>query len=189
MKNIAQAYMKEMAVILENFSMEALEEVAIKIRQAYDKGKHIFVMGNGGSGTTASHFACDINKGVSKDLEKRFKMICLNDSIPTMLAYANDIAYEDIFIEQLKNFLEPEDVVIGISASGNSKNVIKAIQYAKENSGITIGLTGFDGGQLSRISATSVIVPSNDMQKIEDTHLILLHIIMRIFYSQLVVSS
>lgn len=106
---------------------------------ARDEEKQIFIMGNGGSASTASHFCCDFNKGSSYGFDKRFKFICLNDNVPGMMAYANDVSYDDIFVEQLKNFFQPGDYVIGISGSGNSKNVLKAIEYAKENGGITIG--------------------------------------------------
>lgn len=109
---------------------------------ARDEEKQIFIMGNGGSASTASHFCCDFNKGSSYGFDKRFKFICLNDNVPGMMAYANDVSYDDIFVEQLKNFFQPGDYVIGISGSGNSKNVLKAIEYAKENGGVTIGLTG-----------------------------------------------
>ncbi|MBT9164878.1 MAG: Phosphoheptose isomerase 1 [candidate division WS2 bacterium] len=151
----------------------------------YEKGDYVFTMGNGGSGPTASHFTCDMNKSVCCGLQKRFRVICLNDNIPIMLAYANDSSYEDIFIEQLKNFLKPRDVVIGFSGSGNSKNVIKAINYANEIGATTMGFTGFDGGQLTKIAKISVVVPVNDMQKVEDIHLILTHMIMQILYKKL----
>ncbi len=107
---------------------------------SYEEEGHIFVMGNGGSGATASHWAGDFNNGCCFNLEKKFKMICLNDNISTMMAYANDISYDDIFVEPMKNFFRPGDLVIGISGSGNSKNVLKAIEIANKNKGRTIGL-------------------------------------------------
>jgi D-sedoheptulose 7-phosphate isomerase len=155
------------------------------ILDAYENQRSIFIMGNGGSGATASHFACDINKGASSGLEKRFKVFCLNDNVPTMLAYANDNSYEDIFVEQLKNFLKPEDVIIGISGSGNSKNVIKAIQYANKNEAKSVALTGFDGGKLAEVAKISLTIPVNDMQKTEDVHFILIHMIMQILCKKL----
>jgi D-sedoheptulose 7-phosphate isomerase len=136
-------------------------------------------MGNGGSASTASHLACDINKGCSIDREKKFKMICLNDSISTMLAYANDLSYEQIFVEQLRNFFDPGDVVIGISGSGNSANVLKAIEYANNNGGITVGLCGFSGGELYRIAQIALLVRVDDMQKVEDIHLVIAHMVMQ----------
>jgi len=143
------------------------------------------LFGNGGSGSTASHFACDINKGVSYGHDKRFKVICLNDNIPTMLAYANDSSYDDIFIEQLKNFLSPGDVVFGISGSGNSENVMRAIEYGNSNGAKTLGFTGFEGGRLGKAAGLSINIASDDMQKIEDIHLILTHMIMQAFCKSL----
>lgn len=155
------------------------------INEAYDKGANIYVCGNGGSALTASHFACDFNKGVSSELEKRFRVIPLTDNIATIMAYANDMSYDDIFSEQLKNHLKKDDVVIGISGSGNSPNVLKAIEIAAKNNNITIGLTGFDGGKLRQIVSHSVNVNCNDMQISEDVHMVLCHLIMKIFMKAL----
>lgn len=185
-KELVKAYLDEEKRVLDTVSLEIFDEIVQLVGNAYDRDNQIFVMGNGGSGSTASHFACDINKGVSFHLDRRFKVICLNDNIPTMLAYANDNSYDDIFVEQLKNFLNPGDVVIGFSGSGNSKNVIKAIHYANEHAAISVGFTGFEGGQLAKIAKIALVVPVNDMQKIEDIHLIFAHLIMHIFYKKLV---
>jgi len=138
-------------------------------------------MGNGGSAATASHFVCDINKGVSLKLQKKFKVLCLNDNIPIMLAYANDISYDSVFIEQLKNFIGNDDLVIGISGSGNSKNILNAIEYANKIGARTFGIIGCDGGKLKDIAQRSLIVRSFDMQKIEDCHMILAHLTMQYF--------
>lgn len=145
--------------------------------RARDRGSNIYTMGNGGSASTASHFCCDFNMGMSYNQDKKFRLICLNDNVPTMMAYANDLSYENIFVEQLKNFLNPDDVVIAISGSGNSKNVLKAVEYANANGGITIGLTGFDGGKLKQIAKYSVNTNIDDMQITEDVHIILCHMI------------
>jgi D-sedoheptulose 7-phosphate isomerase len=126
-----------------------------------------------------------MNKGVSFKQNKKFKVICLNDNIPTMLAYGNDLSFDHIFVEQLKNFMLPDDIVMAISGSGSSVNVIKAVQYANKNKVTTVSLTGFDGGKLKKLTDCSVIIPSQDMQKIEDFHLILIHIIMRCFLEYL----
>ena len=141
-----------------------------------DKNKQIFIMGNGGSGATASHFSCDFNKGLSYQKDKKFKFICLNDSIPTILAYSNDISYDDIFVEQLKNFLNEDDLVIGISGSGNSKNVLKAIDYANKHNATTRGLTGYNGGKLRQIAKHSINANVDDIQISEDIHTILFHL-------------
>jgi len=184
-KEFSLDYLNEIKSVLNDLPLEKFEEIVNLILKAYVEERQIFIMGNGGSGSTASHFACDINKGVCFGLNKRFKVICLNDNIPTMLAYANDVSYAHIFVEQLKNFLKPHDLVIGISASGNSENVLRAIHYANENGAHTIGFTGFDGGKLATLAHTSLIVPVNDMQKVEDVHLILTHMLMQIAHKKL----
>lgn len=143
--------------------------------QAKEEGRTIFIMGNGGSASTATHFSCDFNKGCSYNQEKKFKVICLNDNTATMLAYANDVNYESIFAEQLKNFLKEGDIVIGLSGSGNSKNVLNAIEYANSRKAITIGLTGYNGGKLKTLAAYSVNTHINDMQISEDIHMTLCH--------------
>jgi len=184
-KEFSLDYLNEIKSVLSDLPLEKFEEVVNLILNAYVEERQIFIMGNGGSGSTASHFACDINKGVCFGLNKRFKVICLNDNIPTMLAYANDVSYADIFVEQLKNFLKPNDLVIGISGSGNSENVLRAIRYANENGAYTIGFTGFDGGKLVTLAHASLVVPANDMQKVEDVHLILTHMLMQIAHKKL----
>jgi len=179
MKAFARQYIEGLTAVLENFDTEGFEQIVNRILEAYDKEKQIFVMGNGGSASTASHFATDINKGCCFDVDKKFKMICLNDSISTLMAYANDVSYDRVFIEQLKNLFIPGDLVIGISASGNSENVLEAVRYAKHNHGRTIGLSGFAGGALSELVDISLVAEVNDMQKVEDVHLIVVHMIMQ----------
>lgn len=154
------------------------------LQKAYEDERQIFIMGNGGSGSTASHFACDFNKGLSYRKRKRYKIISLNDNLPILLAYANDVSYEDVFVEQLKNFFNPQDYVIGISGSGNSRNVIKAIEYANQNGGITIGFCGYSGGKLKEIAQHYIHVPINDMQISEDLHMIMTHLIMHVLEGQ-----
>lgn len=181
----AREYLRELTDVIDHIAFGDLERVIDTIYDAYLQRHNLFIMGNGGSASTASHFVCDMNKGVSNGRENRFRMFCLSDNIPTMLAYANDQSYDDIFIEQLMNLLGQDDIVIGISASGNSTNVIKAIQYTNDLSATSIGFTGFDGGHLGKIAKFSVNVPINDMQKIEDIHLILTHMIMQIIEMKL----
>jgi D-sedoheptulose 7-phosphate isomerase len=178
-RKLSFSYLDQLKNVLDMFPHETFEQIGNTLMTAYEQEKHIFIMGNGGSGSTASHFACDINKGCCLDLEKKFKVICLNDNIPTMLAYANDLSYADVFVEQLKNFLQPGDVVIGISGSGNSENVLLAVSYAKKNEARTIGLTGFDGGKLAQIADIPFIASIDDMQKVEDVHMIVVHMLMQ----------
>lgn len=180
-QGLSFSYLEQLKVLLDVFPHDKFEEIGNILMKAYDEGKQIFIMGNGGSGSTASHFACDINKGCCFNLGKKFKVICLNDNIPTMLAYANDLSYDKVFVEQLKNFLQPGDVVICISASGNSENVLQAVSYAKKKEALTIGLTGFDGGKLARIVDVPLVAAINDMQKVEDLHMIVVHMLMQYF--------
>lgn len=180
MKNKVINYINSLKVSLDKVDVDEIVMVAEIFIYARDKGKTIYTMGNGGSGSTASHMVCDIIKGCSFGKEKKFKILCLNDNIPTLLAYSNDVSYDVVFEEQLKNLLDEGDVVLGISGSGNSKNVINAIQYANSKKAITIGFTGYDGGILKQISNYSVNAGISDMQISEDIHLITLHILYKL---------
>lgn len=173
--------MKKLKDALDGVNLEEIKNLYELLFNCYQNGKQVFIFGNGGSASTASHLAADLNKGVSLGLEKRFKIICLNDNIPTMLAYANDLTYNDVFVEQLKNFLNKGDLVIGISGSGNSQNVLNAILYANEKGAVTVGITGYKGGKLKQLAKHSVNANVLDMQLSEDIHLILSHIIMKLF--------
>ncbi len=184
-QEFARQYLNGLNGLLDGFDTEAFDRIVNSILDAYSDEQAIFIMGNGGSASTASHFACDINKGCCLDLDKKFKVICLNDNIPTLLAYANDLDYASVFVEQLKNFFHSGDVVIGISGSGNSENVIRAIRYANENGGKTVGLTGYSGGKLSQLVDTTYVAASDDMQKIEDVHMIIVHMIMQAVHGAL----
>lgn len=181
-KQLSTQYLDGLTSLFQDFKHDQLERIVACIISAYENEKIIFIMGNGGSGSTASHFACDINKGCCMDLEKKFKVICLNDNIPTILALANDVSYDVVFEEQLKNFFASGDLVIGISGSGNSENVIRAIRYANQNGGQTVGLSGFSGGQLAKAANVNFVVEIDDMQKVEDIHVIIVHMIMQIVY-------
>lgn len=173
-------YFERLKNTIDLISKEDLNQLMNILVKAKEDGKTIFVMGNGGSATTASHYCCDFNKGISFGQDKMFKFICLNDNIPTMMAYANDISYDEIFIGPLKNFLKEGDLVIGISGSGNSNNVVKALEYANNISAFTIGLTGYNGGKVKQICQHNVHIPVDDMQITEDLHLVLDHCMMSI---------
>jgi D-sedoheptulose 7-phosphate isomerase len=170
-------YFETMKRCIDNLDRHEIEQFINTLLEARDRKSRIYIMGNGGSAATASHFCGDFNKGMSYGQDKKFQMMCLNDNVATMLAYANDISYDNIFVEQLKNFLQKDDLVIGISGSGNSKNVLNAIEYANENGAITIGLTGYNGGKLKTISKISVNANIDDMQITEDIHMMLCHMI------------
>lgn len=179
-KKFAKEYLGEIRKILdlmEDDLLSNMDKLATILLKAREKRNTIFIMGNGGSASTASHFVGDLSKGTIVEGFGRFKAIALTDNIPNMLAWANDNSYDDIFVEQLKNLMEPGDVVIGISGSGNSMNVIKAVEYANENGGITIGLSGYDGGRLLKSAQKNIHVPSSHMQRVEDIHLLIEHLL------------
>jgi len=175
------SYITRLAGILERINGKEFEDFIAELDRAYRQEASIFIFGNGGSATTASHFACDMNKGVGHGKSKKFKVVCLNDNIPILLAYANDISYNDVFMEQLKNFVQAEDLVIGVSGSGNSENIVRAVSYANERGIATFGICGFDGGSLKNVAQNSLVIDCDDMQKIEDTHLIIFHCAMQWF--------
>lgn len=179
MNEFSLQYIEDLKKLLDTFPHEQFEQLIGAMLDSCEKGNRIFVMGNGGSAATASHWICDINKGCCFDSALKFRMMCLNDSISTMLAYANDLSYEDVFVEQLKNFFEPGDLVIGISGSGNSQNVLKAIDYANQNGGTTAGLCGYSGGKLYEMVHIPIWVRISDMQKVEDVHMIVVHMVMQ----------
>lgn len=173
-------YLAEIKSVLDSIEASLIEEIdrIISIlKGAREDKRTIFIMGNGGSASTASHFVGDLSKGTIVEGFPRFKAIALTDNIPNLLAWANDTSYEEIFVEQLKNLMEPGDVVIGISGSGNSMNVIRAIEYANQHGGITIGFCGYDGGKLLRTARENIHIPCSYMQKVEDVHLLLEHLV------------
>jgi len=179
-RNDINSYFERLKKTIDLIPVEDLNNMMNLLLNARNDGHLILIMGNGGSAATASHFASDFNKGLSYNKSKRFKFLCLNDNIPTMMAYSNDVSYDDIFLETMKNFLNEGDLVIGISGSGNSKNVLKAFEYANKQNAITIALTGYDGGELKNFSKHNVHIPVNDMQISEDLHMVLDHCMMKI---------
>ncbi len=183
--SFAGQYLDRLKNAMDAFDLNVFDQMVCTILDAYESQNQIFIMGNGGSGATASHLVCDINKGCCIDLDRKFKMMCLNDNIPTMLALANDISYDVVFVEQLKNFFNPGDLVIGISGSGNSENVLRAIRYASANGGRTIGWSGFGGGELAKFAELAFVVDSNDMQQVEDGHMIVAHMLMQSIFAAL----
>jgi D-sedoheptulose 7-phosphate isomerase len=170
-------YRSELLRAIGTIDASAVNRAIEWFRDARANGRHIFVCGNGGSASTASHFVCDINKGASYTREQRFKMMALTDNLATLTAYSNDVSYECAFTEQLKNFAEPGDVVMAISGSGNSRNVLLAIEYANSIGCKTIALTGRDGGKLGPLAQLNIQVPVPHMGRIEDAHMIVCHMI------------
>lgn len=174
------AYFEKEKQVLDAIRKDDLNTLMNVLMEARDQGKNIFIMGNGGSAATASHYVCDFNKGISFGKEKMFKFICLNDNLPTMMAYANDMSYADIFAGPLKNFMQEGDIVIGISGSGNSENVVRALQYANDHGGVSVGITGYDGGRVKQMCKYNLHVPVDDMQIAEDLHMVIDHCMMKI---------
>lgn len=175
MKTEFQEYFKRVSATLGELNLSSLDKLVDEIMKCRERGNTIFIFGNGGSAATASHVAGDFLKGISYGLEKRFKVICLSDNIPGASAISNDLTYDEVFIEPLKSFLSSGDIVIGISGSGNSVNVLKAIQYAKSAGNYTIGLCGYKGGKLKDTCDLAIHVPVNDMEVTEDIHLVIFH--------------
>ena len=162
---------------LDTIDLEGVNQVIGLFKEARASGRRIFVCGNGGSASTASHFACDMVKGASFQKPQRFRIMALTDQMPTITAYANDVSYDAVFVEQLKNFAEAGDVFMGISGSGNSPNVLRAIEYANSIGCKTVALTGRDGGQLGPMAQINVRVAEPHMGRIEDGHMIVCHMI------------
>ena len=175
--DFAVEYRSRLSSALDRVDTEKVAQAIDWLRQARDDGRSIFVCGNGGSASTASHFACDIVKGASYRQQQRFRIMALNDSLPTLTAYSNDVGYDCVFAEQLRNFAAPGDVVMALSGSGNSVNVVNAIEYANSIGCRTIALSGRDGGRLAPMAQLNIHVPEPHMGRIEDAHMMVCHMI------------
>jgi D-sedoheptulose 7-phosphate isomerase len=169
------SYFASLTRTIQILPLESIDLVADVLLKAYHEGRMVYIFGNGGSAALASHFACDLGKGTANGSEKRFRVLALTDNVPLITAWANDANYADIFAEQLANLVRPGDVAFGISGSGNSSNVLRGLQVAKQAGATTVGLTGFGGGELKDQCDACVIVPSENMQIIEDLHLCVAH--------------
>ena len=177
-------YLGEFQKLLAQVDRKQVQTLVDLVTEAYVKEKTVFIIGNGGSGANASHLCEDLGKGTLHDFEKqrRLKVMSLTDNTPYILAWGNDTAYDRIFVEQLKNFVEKGAVLIAISGSGNSPNVIKAIEYANEHGMTTLGVTGYDGGKLRKIAHHTVHVPSWNMGMVESVHSTLFHYLLDVLY-------
>ncbi len=174
-------YCDELIDTLTKLKVEDLDIISNVLWNAYQKNKRIYIIGNGGSAATASHYVCDFGKGTIVDGEKRIKVMSLIDNTSHMTAIANDISYNEIFKEQLENLLEPEDVLICISASGNSPNLVQAVKYANYIEATTIGILGFDGGKLKGLTTSNIVIENFNYGQVEDIHLVLGHVISQYF--------
>src|SRR5437764_9231871 len=172
-------YFSELEQMVQAISLPHLETILCMLEEAYRNGHRIIIMGNGGSAATASHFALDLTKNTIMPGVPRLKAISLTDHVPLITAWSNDTAYEHIFAEQLANMIEPGDVVIGISASGNSPNVINALRLTKQTHAATIGLLGAKGGKIKDMVDAYILAPGQNIEQEEDAHMILAHVITR----------
>jgi len=176
-------YLSELKAVVENLPLEAAKRAADILYRAYQTGHMVFTFGNGGSAALASHLAADLGKSThfpgpaSIQQSKRMKILSLADNVPMLTAWGNDTSYENIFAGQMENFIQAGDVAFGISGSGNSPNVLRALELARKVGATTVGLTGCGGGKMKDLLDCPIIVPSNNMQHVEDAHLILAHLI------------
>ena len=176
---ISGNYLRRLSHVLDAIDLVAFDRAIGLIRSAWEAGQQIIVFGNGGSALTAEHYVTDWGKGVYLSTDKPFRGLCLSENMGLITAYANDISYQDVFVAQLKPAMTRGDLVIGISGSGNSENVLRAIRHANENGGVTLGICGYDGGKLRKLAQHAICADVNDMQLSEDIHLIFGHITMQ----------
>ena len=172
-----EQYRTQLLGVIESLDLSQVETATAWLRQARDENRQVFTCGNGGSASTASHFVTDLVKGASYGHERRFRIQALTDSLSTITAYANDVSFDSIFAEQLKNHAAPGDLVLCISGSGNSPNVLAAAQVARQLGCRIIALTGRDGGKLAPLADLNIAVGHPHMGRIEDAHLIVCHMI------------
>ena len=185
-EDFIQKYLSEMKKTVDGISIEDVDRVVELLYDAWQKGHQVFVCGNGGSASTATHFTCDLSKTTIVKAKKRFKAHCLNDNIPLMSALINDEGFDNLFYEQLVNHFQEGDVLICISVHGGagkdkaglwSQNLLRAMKYAHDMGGKTIGFSGFDGGPMKEIADACIVVPVNSTPQVESFHLALEHMI------------
>jgi D-sedoheptulose 7-phosphate isomerase len=178
-------YLDRLTQALEGLPREPLRMLGEMLFRAYRNEKQVFTLGNGGSASTASHMAADLGKNTIGPNMRRFRILSLNDNASMLTALANDLGYENVFCEQLMNLIRPGDLLIVISGSGNSPNVLKAMHYAREQCAEVVGILGFDGGQAASLADLSIVVPSDHYGVVEDAHLIINHILVEHFKASL----
>jgi D-sedoheptulose 7-phosphate isomerase len=169
------SYLAALSQALSALPREPLAQIAQLLLDAAREGQTVFIFGNGGSAATASHFACDLAKTASTPGLPRLRAIALTDNVPLLTAWGNDASYEVVFAEQLRTFVRRRDIVIAISASGNSPNVLAGVEAAREAGAVVVGITGFSGGKLQALCDICLVVPSNEYGPVEDLHMIFVH--------------
>lgn len=172
-----RAYFERLTGIVGAMPVERIEAMGEILFRAYKHNKQVFIIGNGGSAATASHMACDLGKNTIAPNRQRFRIMSLTDNMPLLSALANDVGYENVFSEQLVNLIRPGDVLVVISGSGRSPNIVRAMRYARERAATIIALLGFDGGEALALADEYVLVPSNEYGFVEDVHMILDHVL------------
>jgi D-sedoheptulose 7-phosphate isomerase len=180
-------YFGGLSALLNRVDVQEVQALVDALLDAYHNDRFVFIIGNGGSAAGASHLCEDLGKGTLCDFErqKRLKVMSLTDNVPYILAWANDEGYERIFVEQLKNFAEPGALLIAISGSGNSANILRAVEYANAHGMVTFAMTGYDGGQLKQIAQACLHVPSYNMGEVEAVHGVVFHYLVEALYHAL----
>lgn len=163
--------------LMDEVPVAQVERFADLLEEAWQNGRRVLLMGNGGSSSTVSHIVNDLQKCLDLECGKPLKTICLSDCTPLVMAWANDTEFANCFAPQVAAWAEPGDLVIGVSGSGNSPNIIRAIEKGNEAGAVTFGLSGFGGGKLAQVASEGIVVQSNNMQQIEDLHMILFHVV------------
>jgi D-sedoheptulose 7-phosphate isomerase len=187
--NELKQYIEEEKEVIQSLNLDDVNTVMNVLEETRKKNGRIYICGNGGSAATASHFVCDFNKGVGCVCKDKYQFICLNDNIPSMLAISNDISYDEVFSYQINGVITANDIFIGISGSGNSKNVVKAIEVADKVGAKTIAICGYSGGKIKDLANYHVHVNSNNMQFCEDLHMMLDHMMMYVLYNNLKINQ
>jgi len=180
-----KAYFSRLTETIDKLDVQDIEQLVELLLRARDRENTVFIFGNGGSAATASHVTGDFLKGISYELDKRFRVMCLSDNISGLTAISNDLGYEDIFVEQLKVFLKKDDLVIGISGSGNSVNVVRAMEYARRIGAGTVAMCGYKGGKIKKLADLAIHVPIQDMEVTEDIHIIIFHAVKQVLIKRL----
>ena len=184
-QNRTQSYLQEVSEIAGKLDRKSIDNSIELLFNGWKDDRQIFVIGNGGSASTSTHFACDLNKWVSDEADRKFRAFALVDNIPLVSALTNDNGWSDVYYEQLRNFFRPGDIVVAISVHGGSgsdkagawsQNLLKAVKYAKDNGGKIIGLAGFDGGILKTVADECIVVPANSTPHVEGMHLVVTHL-------------
>jgi D-sedoheptulose 7-phosphate isomerase len=180
------SYFAKLGTLLKAADSAKLELITASLYDAFHEERNVFIFGNGGSASLASHFACDLGKGITYDVsERRMRVMSLTDNIALMTAWSNDDGYDRVFVEQLRNFCQPDDVLLAISGSGNSPNVLRALEFGRELGTINLGLTGFSGGKMLPLCDHCFVVDSSNMQMIEDIHTMSMHAMVTMLHKRI----